>query len=114
MASGGYGFVKFVSHASIERILNSYNGSLMPQTKQAFKFNWAFFGMGERCMERSDLSIFVGDLAADITDRLLQETFKSCYSSVKGARVVTDTLTGCSKGYGFVHFGEPMLRELIP
>ncbi|KAH7429311.1 hypothetical protein KP509_09G041300 [Ceratopteris richardii] len=106
MASEGYGFVEFVSHASAERILNTYNGSMMPQTDQAFRLNWASFGMGERRMEGSDLSIFVGDLASDVTDHLLQETFKARYPSVKGARVVTDTLTGRSKGYGFVRFGD--------
>lgn len=106
LASEGYGFVEFVSHAAAERILNSYNGSLMPQTEQVFRLNWASFGMGERRMEGSDLSIFVGDLAADVTDQLLQETFKSRYTSVKGARVVIDPLTGRSKGYGFVRFGE--------
>ncbi|MCO5558813.1 hypothetical protein L7F22_012400 [Adiantum nelumboides] len=110
MASEGYGFVEFVSHASAERILNTYNGSLMPQTEQIFRLNWASFGMGERRMEGSDLSIFVGDLAADVTDQLLQETFKSRYVSVKGARVVTDTLTGRSKGYGFVRFGDDAER----
>ncbi|KAI5077524.1 hypothetical protein GOP47_0007348 [Adiantum capillus-veneris] len=110
MASEGYGFVEFVSHTSAERILNTYNGAPMPQTEQAFRLNWASFGMGERRMEGSDLSIFVGDLAGDVTDQVLQETFKSRYASVKGARVVTDTLTGRSKGYGFVRFGDDAER----
>ena len=54
----------------------------------------------------SDLSIFVGDLAIDVTDAMLQETFASRYSSVKGAKVVIDSNTGRSKGYGFVRFGD--------
>ncbi|KAH7440855.1 hypothetical protein KP509_03G014200 [Ceratopteris richardii] len=110
LASEGYGFVEFISHSSAERILNTFNGSIMPQTDQVFRLNWASFGMGERRMEGSDLSIFVGDLASDVTDQLLQETFKSRYPSVRGARVVTDTFTGRSKGYGFVRFGDDTER----
>ena len=73
-------------------------------------------------------SIFVGDLDGEVGDYLLevilksiliywptyvcfkqllffsQETFKSCYPSVICARVVTDNITGKSKGYGFVRF----------
>lgn len=107
MASEGYGFIEFASHASAERILQSFNGTLMPQTEQNFRLNWATFGLGERRMEGgSDHSIFVGDLAPDVTDYVLQETFRSHYPSVKGAKVVMDPNTGRSKGYGFVRFGE--------
>eukprot|EP01018_Ginkgo_biloba_P024658 Gb_07135 [translate_table: standard] len=103
----GYGFVEFGSHASAERILQSYNGIPMPNTEQPFRMNWASFGAGERRLEvGSGLSIFVGDLAPEVTDVMLQETFQSQYSSVKGAKVVTDTSTGRSKGYGFVRFGD--------
>ena len=62
--------------------------------------------MGDRRTDAaSDHSIFVGDLAADVTDSMLQETFASRYPSVKGAKVVIDSTTGRSKGYGFVRFG---------
>ncbi|KAG0494563.1 hypothetical protein HPP92_005557 [Vanilla planifolia] len=37
---------------------------------------------------------------------MLQETFRSHYTSVKGAKIVTDRITGRSKGYGFVRFGD--------
>ena len=53
-----------------------------------------------------DYTIFVGNLASDVTDNLLQETFGARYHSVKGAKVITDSITGRSKGYGFVSFGD--------
>ena len=53
-----------------------------------------------------DLSIFVGDLAPDVSDALLHETFSEKYPSVKAAKVVLDANTGRSKGYGFVRFGD--------
>lgn len=104
--------MEFVSHAAAERILQTYNGTQMPGTEQTFRLNWASFGIGERRPDAGpDHSIFVGDLAPDVTDYLLQETFRVQYPSVRGAKVVTDPNTGRSKGYGFVKFGDEMERN---
>lgn len=103
----GYGFIEFVSHAAAERVLQNYNGVPMPNTEQNFRLNWATYGAGERRPDEGpDYTIFVGDLAGDVTDYVLQETFRVAYSSVKGAKVVTDRTTGRSKGYGFVRFAD--------
>lgn len=108
----GYGFVEFASHAAAERILQTFNGTLMPGTDQKFRLNWASFGIGERRADAGpDHSIFVGDLAPDVTDYMLQELFRSQYPSVRGAKVVTDPSTGRSKGYGFVKFADEMERN---
>uniref|UniRef100_A0A2P2M2Q7 RRM domain-containing protein n=1 Tax=Rhizophora mucronata TaxID=61149 RepID=A0A2P2M2Q7_RHIMU len=107
----GYGFVEFVNHAAAERILQTYNGTQMPSTEQTFRLNWASFGIGERRPDGPEHSIFVGDLAPDVTDYLLQETFRVHYPSVRGAKVVTDTSTGRSKGYGFVKFADENERN---
>ncbi|KAL6963968.1 Polyadenylate-binding protein rbp47 [Sarracenia purpurea var. burkii] len=107
-----YGFVEFFSHAAAEKVLQSFNGTVMPNTEQTFHLNWATFSTGDRRSEAvSDLSIFVGDLALDVTDIVLQETFASRYPSVKGAKVVVDSNTGRSKGYGFVRFGDDNERS---
>ncbi|KAK8622896.1 hypothetical protein V6N13_117794 [Hibiscus sabdariffa] len=103
----GYGFIEFVSHAAAERVLQSYNGLPMPSAEQIFRLNWAALGYGEKRQEEGpEYTIFVGDLAADVSDYMLQETFKAVYPSVKSAKVVTDRTTGRSKGYGFVKFGD--------
>ncbi|KAI4375024.1 hypothetical protein MLD38_012942 [Melastoma candidum] len=105
--SEGYGFVEFFSHAMAEKVLQNYSGTTMPNAEQPFRLNWASFSTGDKHPENgSDLSIFVGDLAADVTDSLLHETFASKYPSVKAAKVVFDVNTGRSKGYGFVRFGD--------
>lgn len=110
--SEGYGFVEFFTHAAAEKVLQTYSHIVMPNTDQLFRLNWASFSMGEkRSSNGSDLSIFVGDLAADVTDTLLHETFASKYPSVKGAKVVIDANTGRSKGYGFVRFGDESERS---
>jgi RNA recognition motif-containing protein len=103
----GYGFVEFGSNVLAEQVLQNYNGQMMPNGNQAFKLNWATSGAGEkRGDDGSDFTVFVGDLASDVTDFILQDTFKSRYPSVKGAKVVFDRTTGHSKGYGFVKFGD--------
>ncbi|KAG1347346.1 Polyadenylate-binding protein RBP45B [Cocos nucifera] len=104
--SEGYGFIDFATRATAERVLQTYNGQMMPNIEQTFRLNWATCGSGERRDDGPDYTIFVGDLASDVTDYLLQETFKNRYSSVKGAKIVADRLTGRSKGYGFVRFGD--------
>ncbi|XP_042478309.1 polyadenylate-binding protein RBP45-like isoform X3 [Macadamia integrifolia] len=105
--SDGYGFIEFVSRAAADRILQTYNGTPMPNAEQNFRLNWATFSSGDRRQDDgTDFSIFVGDLASDVTDYMLQETFRSHYPSIKGAKVVTDRTTGRSKGYGFVRFGD--------
>ncbi|CAN0922240.1 Polyadenylate-binding protein RBP47C [Linum grandiflorum] len=109
--SEGYGFVEFFTHVTAEKVLQNYTGILMPNTDQPFRLNWATFSTGDKRSDNApDLSIFVGDLAADVTDNLLQETFASRYPSVKAAKVVFDANTGRSKGYGFVRFGEDSER----
>ncbi|KAG9159598.1 hypothetical protein Leryth_013581 [Lithospermum erythrorhizon] len=105
--SEGYGFLEFRSRAAAEQILQSYNGTPMVNSEQNFRLNWASMGAGERSTDDGPAyTIFVGDLSAEVTDYILQETFKSVYTSVKGAKVVTDRTTGRSKGYGFVRFGD--------
>ncbi|KAL5208544.1 hypothetical protein ABZP36_032979 [Zizania latifolia] len=105
--SEGYGFVEFYSHASAEKALQNFSGHVMPNTDRAFKLNWASYSMGEKRSElASDHSIFVGDLAVDVTDEMLMELFASKYQSVKGAKVIIDANTGRSRGYGFVRFGD--------
>ncbi|XP_008796097.2 polyadenylate-binding protein RBP45 [Phoenix dactylifera] len=104
--SEGYGFIEFATRAAAERVLQAFNGQMMPNIEQTFRLNWATCGSGERRDDSPDYTIFVGDLASDVTDYLLQETFKTRYPSVKGAKVVSDRLTGRSKGYGFVRFSD--------
>ncbi|XWS12821.1 hypothetical protein CRYUN_Cryun37aG0123200 [Craigia yunnanensis] len=102
----GYGFIEFVSRAAAERVLQTYNGAPLPHVEGNYRLNWASFSSGEKRDETPDFTIFVGDLAADVTDYMLQETFRARFSSMKGAKVVIDRLTGHTKGYGFVRLGD--------
>ena len=59
----------------------------------------------------ADHSIFVGDLAPDVTDLVLQETFRQFFPSVRSAKVIADPATARSRGYGFVRFGDGGERD---
>lgn len=99
----GYGFLEFPTQHGAQQVLDTFNGQLIPNTLHRFRMNW---GAGGRRIETSDdHSIFVGDLAPDVTDELLLSTFSTRFTSVRGAKVVMDPVTRMSKGFGFVRFG---------
>ncbi|PVH63313.1 hypothetical protein PAHAL_2G002100 [Panicum hallii] len=124
--SEGYGFLNFTAHTAATHILKSYNGQKMPNADQDFSLNWAAQQPAPvelphqesklDCATQQDghaggtaaseHAIFVGDLAYDVTEYMLHHLFKSRYPSVKSAKVIFDKLTGRSKCYGFVHFGD--------
>jgi RNA recognition motif-containing protein len=107
----GYAFLEFASHESAMSILDAYNGQIIPGTAVAFRLNW---GAGARKAYGTgvqEYSLFVGDLAPEVTDSMLQETFASRFPACSSAKVVTDSATGSSKGYGFVRFSDRAQSE---
>ncbi|KAJ4884254.1 protein INAPERTURATE POLLEN1-like [Raphanus sativus] len=101
----GYGFIEFISRDAAERALQTYNKTLVPGLvpPRRFKLRWAM----KQTIRESTESIFVGDLADDVTDRMLLKTFRDHgYSSAVSAAVSTDRSTGRSRGYGFVRFSD--------
>ncbi|KAM3344118.1 hypothetical protein P3S68_026209 [Capsicum galapagoense] len=54
-----YGFVEFYTHEAAEKVLQSYNGTMMPNAEQPFRLNWSAFSTGEKRADAgagSDLS----------------------------------------------------------
>ena len=43
--------MEFVSRPAAEKMMQNYNGTLMPNTEQVFRMNWASFSMGERRLD---------------------------------------------------------------
>ncbi|KAJ3341448.1 hypothetical protein HDU93_004849 [Gonapodya sp. JEL0774] len=113
-----YCFVEFSNNLSAATALVKYQNQMIPGANKIFRLNWASGGgSGGGAMDRSGLnnvprmmdqgpeySIFVGDLAPEVTDYMLMNLFSSHYESVKSAKVVTDPMTNASRGYGFVRF----------
>ncbi|KAI9274663.1 hypothetical protein BDA99DRAFT_431998 [Phascolomyces articulosus] len=107
-ASAGYAFVDFGSAVNAQRALNTFNGSLIPNTHKQFKLNWASGGglIDRREDRQPEYSIFVGDLSPECTELNLLNAFQANYRSCKSAKIMTDPRTGLTRGYGFVRFTE--------
>ena len=112
--SEGYAFLEMKTHEAATCILNTYNGQVIPGSKSmVFRLNWAAYGVGRSSQPTTDdYSLFVGDLAPDVSDLILQEYFRQFYPSVRSAKVITDVTTGRSKGYGFVRFSVELERNM--
>ncbi|CAG8529692.1 16904_t:CDS:2 [Funneliformis mosseae] len=107
-ANAGYCFVDFVSNAAAVKALNTVNGTPIPGTNRLFKLNWASGGgLTDRKDDRGpEFSIFVGDLGPEVNEWMLVSVFQQRYTTCKSAKIMTDPMTGMSRGYGFVRFGE--------
>lgn len=62
------------------------------------------------------MNIYVGNLNYDVTDTMLKETFSN-FGEVSEASVISDRVTGRSKGFGFVEMptdseAEEAIRQL--
>ena len=115
-----YCFLEFGSSQGASKSLAALNGTVVPGTNKALRMNWSAGGgpgmPGSRSMGgtasgvggggEGEFSMFVGDLAYDVTDAVLLQLFQSRYNSVRSARIVTDANTGANKGYGFVKFSD--------
>ncbi|KAH3674332.1 hypothetical protein WICMUC_003404 [Wickerhamomyces mucosus] len=109
--NAGYSFIEFPTIDEASRAL-SLNGTKIINTNRILKLNWASGNNANSTGQQSssnfskgnELSIFVGDLSPDVTESSLFEFFGLKYNSVSGAKIMTDNVTGLSKGYGFVRF----------
>ena len=109
--SQGYAFLEFASHEAAADVLRRYSSQPIPGSQDCvFRLNWASHGVG-RSVQEADHSVFVGDLAPEVTDLALQEAFRAFFPSVRSAKVITDPSTGRSRGYGFVRFGDGGERD---
>jgi RNA recognition motif-containing protein len=61
----------------------------------------AFKVFADYLPRRSSMKLFIGSLPYDITESELKDIFSS-YGDIVSAKLITDHLTGQSKGFGFV------------
>ncbi|CAL9729676.1 protein Nam8p [Monosporozyma unispora] len=105
----GYCFIEFPTHQDATQALLN-NGSMIPGfPNKYFKLNWSENGkdnnnMNNNLQKNDTVSIFVGDLASNVTETQLCDLFSHRYKSTLNAKIMIDLNTGLSKGYGFVNF----------
>lgn len=105
--NAGYCFVDFSNPAAAAKGL-TLNGSIIPNSNRPFKLNWASGGgLADRSNDRGpEHSIFVGDLGPEVNEFVLVSLFQNRFPSCKSAKIMTDPISGMSRGYGFVRFSD--------
>jgi RNA recognition motif-containing protein len=106
--NAGYCFVEFQTPAAAAKALG-LNGTPIPNSSRPFKLNWASGGglTDRRSDDRGpEYSIFVGDLGPEVNEYVLVSLFQSRFPSCKSAKIMTDPVSGMSRGYGFVRFSD--------
>lgn len=106
--NAGYAFVEFPTVADATKAI-SLNGSAIYNTSRFLRLNWSSGNQSSASNSsgnfgKSEFSIFVGDLAPEVTESNLFEFFGSKFSSLSSTKIMNDNATGQSKGYGFVRF----------
>uniref|UniRef100_S4RMW6 tRNA selenocysteine-associated protein 1 n=1 Tax=Petromyzon marinus TaxID=7757 RepID=S4RMW6_PETMA len=101
----GYCFVEFSDQSSAERCLHRLNGKALPGSNPQRRFKLNYATHNKQPDGRPEFSIFVGDLSAEVENHHLYNFFLQKYPSCMSGKVITD-LSGISRGYGFVRFGE--------
>ncbi|CAD6600293.1 XXYS1_4_G0018350.mRNA.1.CDS.1 [Saccharomyces cerevisiae] len=115
----GYCFVEFETQKDAKFALslnatplpNLYspttNSQTNPTFKRTFRLNWASGATLQSSIPSTpEFSLFVGDLSPTATEADLLSLFQTRFKSVKTVRVMTDPLTGSSRCFGFVRFGD--------
>ncbi|KAL1302826.1 hypothetical protein AAFC00_003161 [Neodothiora populina] len=106
--NAGYCFVDFESPDAAQKAL-ALNGSLIPNSNRPFKLNWASGGgLADRSRDDRgpEFSIFVGDLGPEVNEYVLVSIFQNRFPSCKSAKIMSDPISGLSRGYGFVRFSD--------
>lgn len=98
----GYAFVEFFTPQNAKVFLEKYNNRPMPGSNVPFRLNWASYSGGKT--GTPEFSIFVGDIASDATETQITQAFRLKFPSALGLKIVTDPISGHSKGYGFMKF----------
>ncbi|KAF3160352.1 hypothetical protein TWF788_003185 [Orbilia oligospora] len=108
----GYCFVDFTSPQAAAKAL-ALNGTQIPNSNRPFKLNWASGGgLADRRDDRGpEYSIFVGDLGPEVNEFVLVSLFQGRFQSCKSAKIMTDPISGMSRGYGFVRFADEMDQQ---
>ena len=134
--NAGYCLLIFSTHEKAANVVEQYGPDaminagqsiLLPNSNRAIKLDWLSSTNARVSIGRDpgpidnaiEYSIFVGDIAADVTNADLMNVFRNPNLGLRGdfpprliapflsccnAKVMVDSVTGISKGYGFVRF----------
>lgn len=102
-------FLVVVTRLPVYLFLEKSKRCALEGTSLRYRLNWG--AGGKRIEQAPEYSVFVGDLSPEVSDAELKATFLEKYPSVLGAKVVTNPMTGSSKSFGFIRFGDEQERD---
>ncbi|PVF99527.1 hypothetical protein CPB86DRAFT_703059 [Serendipita vermifera] len=144
--NAGYCLLVFASQDKAKQVVEQYGPEapinpqpvLLPNSNRPIKVDWLSSSTARSAIGKEpgpidnaiEYSIFVGDIAADVTNADLMNVFRNPNLGLRGdfpprliapflsccnAKVMVDSVTGISKGYGFVRFTseEDQKRALV-
>ena len=91
-----------LTEGKFQRFFFSFILSVKPSSPGADKLIYIF----SRDDRGPEYSIFVGDLGPEVNEYVLVSLFQSRFPSCKSAKIMTDPISGMSRGYGFVRFSD--------
>ncbi|QLL33346.1 hypothetical protein HG536_0E02570 [Torulaspora globosa] len=100
----GFCFIQFPSQEHASNALLKNGAQIPGHPSKTLRLNWSSSSYSNS-QESGEISVFVGDLAPNVTEADLFEVFIARYASTSHVKVVYDPVTGVSKGYAFVKFG---------
>lgn len=95
----GYGFVEFRGEEDAEYAMKIMN--MIKVFGKALKLNKA---SADKRQNEIGANVFIGNLDPDVDEKLLHDTFSAFGGILITPKIMRDSETGISKGYGFVSF----------
>jgi RNA recognition motif-containing protein len=98
----GYGFIEFDSDETASFVLHKYNGKSILGYNKLLKLSRAQFNLSKQ--GEDEVQIYVCDMDLSVNEDQLKEFFHKEFPSAFAAKIICDSGTRISKGYGFVKF----------
>ena len=99
-----YCFIEFVERRDAQKAIIAMNNRVIED--KTIRVNWATNATGGKKVDTSQhFHIFVGDLAPEITEDEIRMAFRK-FGNISNIKVVCDSASGRSKGFGFISFYE--------
>lgn len=83
-----------------------------PDSNRTFRLSWAAStSLNAPSIQTPEYSMFIGDISKSTTETELMIFFQKSFKSINSVRIMTDPLSGQSRCFGFIRFGNIKDRD---
>lgn len=83
-----------------------------PDNNRTFRLSWAAStSLNAPSIQTPEYSMFIGDISKSTTETELMIFFQKSFKSINSVRIMTDPLSGQSRCFGFIRFGNIKDRD---